>query len=56
MRREKAPKKLTLQVVRRRHVLLMQNNLLKKDNGRFKIIEVICTLLHPPFIQLDLHL
>ena len=30
--------------------------LIKKKNGKSKKIEVDFTLLHPPFIQLDLHL
>ena len=29
---------------------------IEKENGRFINFEVIFILLHPPFIQLDLHL
>ena len=29
--------------------------IIEKENGRFKFFEVICTLLHPAFIRLDLH-
>ena len=30
--------------------------IIEKVNGRLQFFEVICTLLHPPFIRLDLHL
>ena len=53
MRQEKTQE--ILQVVHCRHVLSMQKKLLEKNMDR-EIFEVICILLHPPFIQLDLRI
>ena len=30
--------------------------IIEKENGWFINLEVICVLLHPPYLQLDLHL
>ena len=54
MRREKARE--SLQVVQPLTCVFDVNKLIENENGRLKIFEVICTLLHPPFIQLDIHL
>ena len=38
------------------HVLSMPKNCIEKENRQINFLEVVCTLVHPPFMQLDSHL